>query len=301
MSTVPVASRPRAAFGFDDSARALIGRRLGRASLYLLLALIVFVVAFPLLFMVSTSFKPKTEIYIQPPTLLPIQWTLQNYADLFQLTKFPYYYRNSIIVAGGATFLSIIVGSLAAYALSRFRYLGFGLYLRVILFTYMLPSVLLMIPLYVLVVDVGLSDTLLSLIIANSTSSLPFTIWLLRSYFATIPIDLEEAAMIDGCGRFQAFLRVVLPIAIPGIIATSLFAFTAAWNEFLYALIFINTDELRTLPVGLNSWIGGGDSQMDVWSMLLAGAVLTTAPVLVFYGLVQRHLVVDLSAGGTKA
>lgn len=301
MSTVPVASRPRAAFGFDDSARALIGRRLGRAFLYLLLALIVFVVAFPLFFMVSTSFKPKTEIYIQPPTLLPIQWTLQNYADLFQLTKFPYYYRNSIIVAGGATFLSIIVGSLAAYALSRFRFLGFGLYLRVILFTYMLPSVLLMIPLYILVVDVGLSDTLLSLIIANSTSSLPFTIWLLRSYFATIPIDLEEAAMIDGCGRFQAFLRVVLPIAIPGIIATSLFAFTAAWNEFLYALIFINTDELRTLPVGLNSWIGGGDSQMDVWSMLLAGAVLTTAPVLVFYGLVQRHLVVDLSAGGTKA
>lgn len=301
MSTVPVASRPRAAFGLDDSARALIGRRLGRAFLYLLLALIVFVVAFPLFFMVSTSFKPKTEIYIQPPTLLPIQWTLQNYADLFLLTKFPYYYRNSIIVAGGATLLSIVVGSLAAYALSRFRYLGFGLYLRVILFTYMLPSVLLMIPLYILVVDVGLSDTLLSLIIANSTSSLPFTIWLLRSYFATIPIDLEEAAMIDGCGRFQAFMRVVLPIAIPGIIATSLFAFTAAWNEFLYALIFINTDELRTLPVGLNSWIGGGDSQMDVWSMLLAGAVLTTAPVLVFYGLVQRHLVVDLSAGGTKA
>lgn len=301
MSTVPVASRPRAALGLDDSPRALIGRWLGRAFLYLLMVLIVFVVAFPLLFMVSTSFKPKTEIYIQPPTLLPIRWTLQNYVDLFLLTKFPYYYRNSIIVAGGATFLSIIVGSLAAYALSRFRYLGFGLYLRVILFTYMLPSVLLMIPLYVLVVDVGLSDTLLSLIIANSTSSLPFTIWLLRSYFATIPIDLEEAAMIDGCGRFQAFLRVVLPIAIPGIIATSLFAFTAAWNEFLYALIFINTDELRTLPVGLNSWIGGGDSQMDVWSMLLAGAVLTTAPVLVFYGLVQRHLVVDLSAGGTKA
>ena len=107
--------------------------------------------------------------------------------------------------------------------------------------------------------------------------------------------------MIDGCGRFRAFYRVVLPLALPGIIATSLFAFTAAWNEFLYALVFINTDELRTLPVGLNSWIGGGDSQMDVWSMLLAAAVLTTAPVLVFYGLIQRHLVVDLSAGGTKS
>ena len=265
------------------------------------MALVVFIVAFPLFWMVSNSFKPKTEIYVQPPTLLPMVWTLQNYLDLFALTKFGYYYRNSIIVATCATLLSISVGSLAAYALTRFRLLGFSLYLRVILFTYMLPSVLLMIPLYILAVDVGLQDTLLALIIANSTGALPFTIWLLRSYFATIPVELEEAAMIDGCGRLQAFTRVVLPIAIPGIIATSLFAFTSAWNEFLYALVFINTDELRTLPVGINSWIGGADGQMDVWSMLLAGAVLTTAPVLVFYGLIQRHLVVDLSAGGTKS
>src|SRR5207248_10198325 len=118
----------------------------------------------------------KTEIYIQPPTLLPIQWTLQNYIDLFTLTKFPFYYRNSIIVATSSTALSIMVGSLAAYALSRFRFLGFKLYLRIILFTYMLPSILLMIPLYVLAVRVGLQDTLLALVIANSTSALPFTI-----------------------------------------------------------------------------------------------------------------------------
>ena len=300
MSTVP-ATRSRAIFGLDDSSRARAGRMFVRAFLYLVMALIVFVVAFPLFWMVSTSFKPKTEIYVTPPTLFPMVWTLQNYVDLFWITKFGYYYRNSIIVASGATLLAITVGSLAAYALSRFKFLGFALYMRVILFAYMLPSVMLMIPLYILAVDVGLQDTLLGLIIANSTGALPFTIWLLRSYFATIPIELEEAAMIDGCGRFRAFYRVVLPLALPGIIATSLFAFTAAWNEFLYALVFINTDELRTLPVGLNSWIGGGDSQMDVWSMLLAAAVLTTAPVLVFYGLIQRHLVVDLSAGGTKS
>jgi ABC-type glycerol-3-phosphate transport system permease component len=301
MSTVPASARSQAFLGLDESARARVGRVLSRAFLYLLMALIVFVVAFPLFWMISTSFKPRTEIYVTPPTLLPAVWTLQNYIDLFAITKFGYYYRNSIVVASGATLLAISVGSLAAYALSRFKFLGFSLYLRVILFTYMLPSVLLMIPLYILAVDVGLQDTLVALVIANSASALPFTIWLLRSYFATIPVELEEAAMIDGCGRFSAFYRVVLPLALPGIIATSLFAFTAAWNEFLYALVFINTDELRTLPVGLNSWIGGGDSQMDVWSMLLAAAVLTTAPVLVFYGLVQRHLVVDLSAGGTKS
>jgi multiple sugar transport system permease protein len=300
MSSVPVAQTPTRSL-FDESSRARLGRIIVRTSLYLLMAVIVFVVAFPLFWMVSTSFKPKTEIYITPPTLLPMTWTLQNYIDLFWITKFGYYFRNSVIVAAGATLLAITVGSLAAYSLSRFRFLGFGLFLRVILFTYMLPSVMLMIPLYILAVDVGLQDTLAGLILANSTSALPFTIWLLRSYFATISVELEEAAMIDGCGRFTAFYRVVLPLAIPGIVATSLFAFTAAWNEFLYALVFINTDELRTLPVGLNSWIGGGDSQMDVWSMLLAAAVLTTAPVLVFYGLIQRHLVVDLSAGGTKS
>jgi ABC-type glycerol-3-phosphate transport system permease component len=300
MSSVPVAQTPTRSL-FDESSRARLGRIIVRTSLYLLMAVIVFVVAFPLFWMVSTSFKPKTEIYITPPTLLPMTWTLQTYIDLFWITKFGYYFRNSVIVAAGATLLAITVGSLAAYSLSRFRFLGFGLFLRVILFTYMLPSVMLMIPLYILAVDVGLQDTLAGLILANSTSALPFTIWLLRSYFATISVELEEAAMIDGCGRFTAFYRVVLPLAIPGIIATSLFAFTAAWNEFLYALVFINTDELRTLPVGLNSWIGGGDSQMDVWSMLLAAAVLTTAPVLVFYGLIQRHLVVDLSAGGTKS
>jgi ABC-type glycerol-3-phosphate transport system permease component len=164
----------------------------------------------------------------------------------------------------------------------------------------MMPSVLLMIPLYVLATKVNLQDTLYALIIANSTGSLPFTIWLLRSYFGTIPVELEDAALIDGCSRLQALIRVVLPIAVPGIVATSIFAFTAAWNEFLYALVFITTDELRTLPVGINSWIGGSDSQMDVWSMLLAGAVLMTAPVLLFYAFVQRHLVVDLSAGGAK-
>ena len=300
MSAMEVVRPPRAV-RFDESGRARVGRTVGRAFLYVLMALIVFVVAFPLFWMVSTSFKSKVEIYVTPPTLLPTMWTLENYVDLFLITKFGYYYRNSIVVAASATLISITVGSLAAYSLSRFRFLGFALYLRLILFTYMMPSIFLMIPLYILAVDVGLQDTLLGLIIANSTSALPFTIWLLRSYFRTIPIELEEAAMIDGCGRFGAFCRVVLPLALPGIIATSLFAFTAAWNEFLYALVFINTDELRTLPVGLNSWIGGGDSQMDVWSMLLAAAVLTTAPVLVFYGLVQRHLVVDLSAGGTKA
>lgn len=300
MTALRATARSRAELGLRESTRARFARSLRRVFLYVSLLIIVFIVAFPLFWMVSTSFKPKTELYILPPTLLPIEWTLQNYRDLFEVTNFPYYYRNSVIVATGATILSVLVGSLAAYALSRFRFRGFGLYMRLILFVYMLPSVLLMIPLYVLATNVGLQDTLFVLIIANSTGSLPFTIWLLRSYFATIPVELEDAALIDGCSRLQALYRVVLPIAVPGIVATSIFAFTGAWNEFLYALVFITTDELRTLPVGINSWIGGSDSQMDVWSMLLAGAVLMTAPVLVFYGFIQRHLVVDLSAGGSK-
>lgn len=300
MATTPAAARPRSRSGFGGQGRARIGRLSRRAFLYLLSAIVVLIVAFPLFWMISTSFKSKTEMYVLPPSLFPLQWTLGNYADLFANTNFGDYYRNSLIVAIAATSLSLLVGSLAAYSLGRFRFRGLGVYSRIILIVYMLPSALLVIPLYILATQLHLQDTLFVLIITDSTFTLPFTIWLLRAYFATIPVDLEDAAMIDGCSRLAALFKVVLPIAVPGIIATSIFAFTSAWNEFLFALVFISTDELRTLPVGLLGWIGTGDSQMNLWNMLLAAAVLMTLPVLVFYGVVQRYLVVDLSAGGAK-
>ena len=296
------AARPLARSGawtFDANTQARIGRLLGRVYLYVSVVVIVGLVAFPLFWMIASSFKPKNELYAFPPTFFPTVFTIDNYVELLTKTSFLSYFKNSMIVAVGSTLLSMIVGSFGGYALSRFRYPGFRAFARLTLLAYMLPSIMLVIPLYVVIGELGLVDTLESLIITNTTFTLPFALWLLRSYFATIPVELEEAAMIDGATRFGALTKVIVPLAIPGIVATSIFAFTNAWNEFLYALVFIHSDSLRTLPPGMGTFI-----KMDSvyqWGVLMAGSVLITVPVLIFYVIVQRNLVVGLTEGGVKA
>jgi ABC-type glycerol-3-phosphate transport system permease component len=287
------------ALAFDANTQARIARLLGRVYLYASVVVIVGLVAFPLFWMIASSFKPRTELYAFPPTFFPTVFTIDNYVELLTKTSFLNYFKNSMIVAVGSTLLSMIVGSFGGYALSRFRYPGFRAFARLTLLAYMLPSIMLVIPLYVVIGELGLVDTLESLIITNTTFTLPFALWLLRSYFATIPVELEEAAMIDGATRFGALVKVIVPLAVPGIVATSIFAFTNAWNEFLYALVFIHSDSLRTLPPGMGTFI-----KMDSvyqWGVLMAGSVLITVPVLIFYVIVQRNLVVGLTEGGVKA
>jgi ABC-type glycerol-3-phosphate transport system permease component len=284
--------------GWSDNTQAIALRTIGRIYLYLSVILLMAVVAFPLVWMIGSSFKPKTELYAFPPTFFPRAFTLDNYIELLTQTSFLTYYKNSLIVAGGTTVLSMLIGSFGGYALSRFRYPGFHLFARVTLLAYMLPSIMLVIPLYVFMGDLGLVDTLQGLIVTNTTFTLPFTLWLLRSYFSTIPVELEEAAMIDGCTRFQALWKLILPLAAPGIVATSIFAFTNSWNEFLYSLVFIHKDSLRTLPPGMATFIK--TDTVYQWGVLMAAAVLITVPVLVFYLIVQRNLVVGLTDGGVK-
>ena len=284
---------------FTDNTQARILKVAGRVYLYASVILIVAIVAFPLFWMIASSFKPRTELYAFPPTFFPAVPTFANYYELLFGTSFATYFKNSLIVAAGATVLSMVIGSLGGYTLSRFRYPGFRLFARVTLLSYMLPSIMLVIPLYITIGELGLVDTLESLIITNTTFTLPFALWLMRAYFSTIPMELEEAAMIDGCTRFQALMRVIIPLALPGIVSTSIFAFTHAWNEYLYALVFIHSDSLRTLPPGMGTFI-----QMDSvyqWGVLMAGSVLITIPVLIFYMLVQRNLVAGMTEGGVKA
>lgn len=269
-----------------------------RLMLYLLVLTAVSVVGFPLLWMVLCSFKPGGELYAVPPTFLPQSWTLQNYRDLFAQTNFITYFANSLIVAGGATLLSLLIGGLGAYSLSRFKFFGIGAFSNAALICYMLPEVLIVLPLYIYVLKLGLADTLLALIIANTAFTLPLALWFMRSYFNAIPVSLEESAMIDGCTRMQAMLRITVPLALPGIISVGVFAFNHAWNEFLFALVFTSSEHNKTLPLGLATWIG--QDNIYSWGMLLAGAVLVTIPVVLFYLLVQRKLVVGLSEGGTK-
>ena len=275
--------------------------RLNQLSTRILFVLVVIgtcsVIGFPLFYLLMSSFKPAAEFY-QAPTVLPNAWTLDNYRMLFTQTGFFTYLLNSIIVAVSATTIALVVGGLSAYATSRFEYRAVRVFSRLTLLAYVLPQVLIVIPLYVYVVRLGLADTLISIIVSTSAFSLPFTIWYMRAYFNAIPVVLEESAMVDGCTRLQALRRVVLPLALPGLVSTGVFAFDHAWNEFLFALVFTSSESKKVLTLGLATWIG--QDTINSWGMLLAGAVLIALPVVVFYLLVQRRLVVGLSTGATK-
>jgi ABC-type glycerol-3-phosphate transport system permease component len=271
---------------------------LRRLALYSGVCTVVVIVGFPLFWMVIGSFKMKEELFLYPPSFLPRSWTLANYTELLSQTGFLTYFANSLIVAGGATLLALLFGALGAYSLARFRFRGVAWIARASLLAYMLPEVLLVLPLYVWVVELGLANTLFALIVSNTAFTLPLTLWFLRSYFAAIPASLEESAMIDGCTRMQAFRRVTLPLALPGVISVGVFAFNHSWNEFLFALVFTSSERLKVLPVGLATWIG--QDHIYSWGMLLAGAVLITLPVVLFYLLVQQHLISGMSSGGVK-
>jgi len=285
--------RPLAHWGITD-----LNRLSAQITLYLLVLTVAVTVGFPLFWMLSASFKLPADLYVSPPTLLPTTWTLQNYLDLFEQTRFATYFLNSLIVAGGATGLSLLVGGLGAYSLSRFRYRSIRVFSSLTLSSYMLPEVLLVIPLYIYVVSLGLADTLIALVVSNMAFTLPLTLWYMRAYFNAIPLSLEEAAMVEGCTRLQALRRVVMPLALPGLVATGVFSFNQAWNDFLFALVFTSSERNKVLPLGLATWVA--NDNVYSWGMLLAGAVLVTVPVLIVFFLAQGKLISGLAEGSTK-
>lgn len=274
-------------------------RRLSRAVLRNLISwFLILVVVFPLLWMVSSSFKEKEELFATPPTLIPHHPTLANFTTLLQETPFITYFWNSLIVACSTTALVIVVALLGAYSVVRFRFRGRQLAAKAILFTYLLPQVVLLLPIYLLLSRFGLTNSLLGLVIAYTTFALPFSLWMLRSFLASIPIELEEAAMIDGASRMGAFWRVIVPQALPGIISTALFSFILSWNEYLYALVFINRDRMKTLPPGVITMLQ--QNQNVEWALLMAASVLMAVPILVCFSFLQSHLTRGMGAGGVK-
>ena len=255
------------------------------------------VVLTPFYWMVNTSLKTSAQVQSLEPYYYPRPLTLRNYVELLTATRFPVWIRNSATVALGATLVTVVVSCLAGYSLTRIRYPGRRLLATTVLIVYLVPPTLLFIPLYTILNGLGLSNTLWALLVAYPTFTVPFCTWLLMGFFRSIPPDLEDAAMVDGANRIQAFRRVILPLAAPGVLAAGLFAFTLAWNEFLYALVFVHDTELKTVPVGLNDLMFG---DIYLWGQLMAASVLTTVPVVVLYTYLQRYMVEGLTAGAVK-
>jgi ABC-type glycerol-3-phosphate transport system permease component len=247
----------------------------------------------PFLWMLLTSIKPDGEILRRTPTLWTSDPQFGRYRDVLD-AGFARALRNSLVVATATTVAGVAVAALAGYALARFelplrRYL-----LLMVMGVQMFPLVVLIIPLFVVMKTLGLLDSWVGLVLAYLSFTTPLAVWLLRSFFETIPRDLEEAAMSDGATRFGAMVRVIFPLAGPGLAATAIFSFIAAWNEFLFALTFVQRENLRTLPVALSSFVG--QEQAD-WGLIMAASVLFTIPVVIFFLAVHRRLTTGMVAG----
>ncbi|HHW03116.1 MAG TPA: carbohydrate ABC transporter permease [Thermoanaerobacterales bacterium] len=263
---------------------------------YIPLSLLVLFAVFPYIWTFLTSIKPDTELYTSEVKYFTQHPTFKNYMDLFQKSNFMKNMMNSFFVAMATAVISLFVSVLAAYAFARFEFKGKMYFMVSFLLINMFPAVLLLTPLFVIMRKIGLLYTPYSLVIAYSTFTIPFSVWLLTGYIRDLPVALEEAAMVDGCNRMQAFFRITLPLTAPGIVATGIYIFITAWNEFVFALMFTN-EATRTLPVALQTFIGQYDIQ---WGLLTAGGVITTIPVVVLFMLVQKKLVEGLTAGAVK-
>ena len=255
------------------------------------------VVVFPFYWMLNTSLKPASEIFLSPPTFASANWSLDAYATVLTQRPVGRYFLNSLIVALGTTVLSVTLAALAAYGFTRFFPGGATPFIVLLLFTKMLPETLLIIPYFRLMSDLGLLNTYAALVLAYSSFALPFSVWMLIGFFRSIPRDVDEAAMIDGATYLQAFWRVVLPLARPGLVAVALFTFLIAWNSYVWALVLTTDSSMYVLSVGIANMVGEYRVQ---WNELMAAAVIAAAPVMILYSLLERHLVDAITAGAVK-
>jgi len=282
---------------------------------YLVLLVVTFFICFPLIWALSTSLKSPKDVMATPPRLLPAEVTIENYRNL--VTGKQQYYRadqsyvpttaapqhftswfaNSVVVSLGSTAISILISTLAAYSVTRFRYRGRRIIPYFSLLGYMIPSIILVFPLFLVMAELRLTNSLWSLTFGYVSITLPFCMWLLWAFFRSIPIELEEAAMIDGASRLRVFVDIVLPSAAPGIIAAAIFSLIVSWNDFLFARVFINSIENLPLTVGVMHFFEG--THVD-WGLMMASAVLMTVPMAILFMLMQRHLVAGFGAGAVK-
>lgn len=273
------------------------GRKIRKLVLmHIIMLCIVFVIDFPFLWMLFTSLKPVGETMTIPPTFFPKKISWDGFTSVMA-GVFLRYFVNSLYIALITTGLALLLGVMAGIGFSRYRFRGSKFFQLGILVTQLFPLILLVTPYYVLMSRMGLLNTHLSLVITYCAFTLPFCVWMLNTYFSSVPIDMEESAMIDGCTRLGAYFRITIPMAAPGIAATGIFAFVLAWNEFVFANTFLDSPHLRTLPIGLRTFIGEYSTE---WNVLMAASVITTLPVVIMFIFMQKHFIRGMTAGSIK-
>jgi len=266
-------------------------------SIYMLLGLILFGLLFPFYVMLITSLKPMSEVFSIPPTWLPAKPSLHSYVEVWQAVPLGRFFWNSLVIATGASILTLACAIPAGYALARYRFPGRSLVLYTILVTQMFSPVVVIITLFKVLSAYKLLNTYAALIVTNAAFALAFSLWMLTGFFQSVPKEVEEAAQLDGCTTVQTMLKILVPLAAPGVATTVVYTFILAWNEFIFALTFISSTRMQPLTLGLASFIGRFTIE---WNLLMAGSLLATVPVIVLFLLVEKHLVTGLSAGALK-
>ena len=251
---------------------------------------------FPMYWMVISGIREERWLF--DPLLFPGPYSWQSVKTILSLTDFPTYYLNSIITAVATTILTLVVVTPMAYALVRSRLPGMMLMVRAMLFAYMFPALLLAIPVYIFLVKIGLDDTRLSLILTHSTFTMPLGVWLMWGFFKNFPFEVEESAFIDGCSRIKAIYRIIMPLTLPGMLTVVLFSFILSWSDFVFSLILITSDELKTLPYGLASIDDAYDAN---WGELMAGSTMICMPLLLLFAFLSKYFIRGLSMGAVKS
>ena len=265
--------------------------------LYLFVFVLCIVILYPYFVMFTTAAKSRNEMYALDMTILPKEWKWSNFTRIWTDAPVLKYFINSLIIAFGSTALAILCGIPAAYALARMRFRAKGFFLGAVIMSQMFAPVVLPVGIYRLMTDMGLVDNIVALILLNAAFNQAFAIWLLRGTFVSISPDMEQAAKIDGCGTVGAMIRVLLPMAAPGIVTTLIFVFINAWNEYTMALTLISTDILKPITVGINVFYG---YNMIQWQSLFATSLFATVPVIILFLCIEKHLAAGLTSGGVK-
>ena len=270
---------------------------INKSFIYIAITAITALLNFPFLWMLTTSLKDSVEMFSADPTFLPKDLTFANYISLLKEYNFFTYFKNSVIVSVSTTLVALLFATFMAYGISRFKFRGKNIISSSLILTQMFPLPLIIITIYITFVKLGLFDTRLGLVIAYCTFALPFCTMMLRSYFDGLPVELEEAAAIDGCGPFSTIFRIVIPLAAPSIVAMGLFAFILSWQELMMSMTLVHSTALRTMPVAITMMVG---VRNIMWGPLMAASVIVSIPVVILFIYFQKYLISGMTMGAVK-